>query len=90
VTEQSPPKIEFPCPDYPIKAMGDSGPDFHQLVISVMEKHAPDFDASRIKVKDSRNGRFQSLTVLITATGEPQLKAIHQDLIASSLTKMVL
>lgn len=90
MTKQEPPKIEFPCPDYPIKAMGDAGQDFHEFVISVMERHAPGFDQTKISVRDSRNGRFQSVTVVITATGEAQLKAIFEDLKTSPKTKMVL
>ncbi|MGD8175737.1 YbeD family protein [Marinimicrobium sp. ARAG 43.8] len=84
------PKIEFPCENYPIKVLGDAGDELPQLVVEVMERHAPGFDQSRIRVKASRNGTYQSLTVWITATGEPQLKSIHQELIASSVTKMVL
>lgn len=87
---QQPPKIEFPCPDYPIKILGDAGPGLHELVIEVMEQHAPGFDQARMTVRDSRNGRYQSLTVWITAEGESQLKAIHEDLIQSKLTKMVM
>ncbi|MYM63236.1 YbeD family protein [Pseudomaricurvus sp. HS19] len=87
---QEPPKIEFPCEDYPIKVMGDSGPEFHQFAIEVMERHAPGLDQARITIKDSRNGRFQSITFMITATGIDQLQALHQELIASPMTKMVL
>ncbi|NIB41823.1 DUF493 domain-containing protein [Pseudomaricurvus alkylphenolicus] len=87
---QEPPKIEFPCEDYPIKVMGDSGSEFHQFVVQVMERHAPGLDTAKITVKDSRNGRFQSITFMITATGEDQLQALHQELIASPMTKMVL
>lgn len=84
------PKIEFPCPDYPIKIMGEAGEELHSLVVEVMERHAPDFDQTRISVRDSSKGRFQSVTVWITATGVPQLEAIHEDLRTSPLTKMVL
>lgn len=84
------PKIEFPCPDYPIKVMGSAGPEFHEFVLTVMERHAPGFDQTRITIRESSKGTFQSLTIFITATGEPQLKALHQELIASDMTKMVL
>lgn len=84
------PKIEFPCPDYPIKVMGDAGDELHCLVVEVMERHAPDFDQTRISVRESSKGRFQSVTVWITATGVPQLQAIHEDLRTSPITKMVL
>lgn len=85
-----PPKIEFPCPDYPIKVLGDAGQELHQLVIEVMHRHAPGFDETQISIKDSRNGTYQSLTVWITATGESQLKRIHEELTASACTKMVM
>lgn len=84
------PKIEFPCEDYPIKIMGYSGAGFREHVLTVIERHAPDFAAERIAVRDSRNGRFQSVTVFITATGTTQLQAIFEDLKRSELVQMVL
>lgn len=90
MSEQQPPKIEFPCPDYPIKVLGDAGNDLHTLVIEVMERHAPGFDQTRITVAESSQGRYQSLTVWITATGESQLRAINDDLRANKITKMVM
>ena len=90
MSEAEAPKIEFPCPDYPVKIMGESGPDYHEFVLSVVERHAPGFDQTRISIRESSKGTFQSITVFITATGEPQLRSLHQDLISSSKTKMVL
>lgn len=90
MSDSTPPRIEFPCPDYPIKVVGDACDELHSCVISVMERHAPDFDAAKLSIRDSRNGRFQSLTVFITATGEPQLQAIFEDLKKSQAVKMVL
>ncbi len=84
------PKIEFPCADYPIKSMGAAGTEFYQLVVEIMERHAPGFDQTAITVRESSKGSFQSITVFITATGVAQLESIHQDLKASSLTKIVL
>lgn len=84
------PKIEFPCKNYPIKVMGQSGSELRALVIDVMDRHAPGFDQNKIKVKDSAKGTFQSLTVKITATGVDQLEALHNELKASPLVKMVL
>lgn len=88
--QNQPPKIEFPCPDYPIKVMGTSGTDLHNLVVEVFTRHAADFDAQCISVRDSSKGTFQSLTVTIEATGEAQLRAIFDDLKISPLVKMVL
>ena len=90
MSQQEPPKIEFPCPNYPVKVMGDAGLELHDLVIEVMTRHVVDFQAGHISVRDSTKGRFQSLTVMITATGEDQLQAIFQDLKKNPIVRMVL
>ncbi|MFC5697801.1 DUF493 domain-containing protein [Pseudomonas sp. GCM10022186] len=85
-----PPKIEFPCERYPIKVIGDSFDGFSDLVIEIVQRHAPDLDAATLVVRDSRNGRFLSVQVLITATSVDQLQAIHVDLRATGRVHMVL
>lgn len=90
MSEQQPPKIEFPCENYPIKILGDAGPELHTHVIEVMERHAPGFDQTRIKITDSSKGSFQSLTVWITALGVDQLTNIHNDLRTTRIVKMVM
>ena len=89
-TEVQAPKIEFPCERYPIKVIGEAGEDFADLVIQVIERHAPGLDSSTLVIRDSRNGRFLSVQVLITATGVEQLQAIHVDLRATGRVHMVL
>jgi putative lipoic acid-binding regulatory protein len=90
MSEQQPPKIEFPCADYPIKVLGDAGNELQTLVIEVVERHAPGFDRTRITVSQSSKGRFQSITVWITATGESQLRSINDELRFNKITKMVM
>lgn len=90
MTQQDPPKIEFPCEDYPIKIIGRDEDDFHELVITVMEKHVVDFDRTLVSVQGSSKGSFISVRVRITATGTSQLHAIHQDLLATGRVKMVI
>lgn len=87
---EEPPKIEFPCPDYPVKIMGESGVEFQEYVLQTVEVHAPGFDAAKVVVKDSSKGTYQSITVLITATGEQQLSDLNTALRASDLVKIVL
>ena len=84
------PKIEFPCRRYPIKVVGDAGEGFSAMVIEVIRRHAPDLDETTLVLRDSRNGRYQSAQVLITATGVDQLQAIHVDLRATGRVHMVL
>ena len=83
------PKIEFPC-QYPIKVLGYACGEFHSHVLTVMTKHAPGYDQTAVNVRDSRNGKFQSITVTITATGEEQLQAIFEDLKTCEHVQMVL
>lgn len=89
MNDQDAPKIEFPC-DYPIKVMGAACREFHEHVLEVMTRHAPGYDQTAVTVRDSRNGKFQSITVTITATGELQLKSIFEDLKTSEHVQMVL
>lgn len=90
MTDTPAPKIEFPCERYPIKVIGDAGDDFSDLVIEVVRRHAPDLDTTSLVVRDSRNGRFLSVQVTITATGVEQLQAIHGALRATGRVHMVL
>jgi len=88
-TETEAPKIEFPC-DYPIKIVGPVTPDYQEAVLDIVQLHAQDLDRTRIQLKESRNGKYLSLTVTIVATGKPQLEAIFEDLKASGRVIMVL
>lgn len=85
-----PPKIEFPCEQYPIKSMGKAGAAFRAAVLAVMEKHAPGFDTASVQVRPSSKGSYESVTVFITATGVDQLQAIFNDLKAIPDIRMVL
>jgi len=90
MSEVQPPKIEFPCPDYPIKVVGKNAEDFQAFVVEVVQVHVPDLDISRITTQDSRNGTYRSIRMFITATGEEQLKNMHEELIASDRVHLVL
>ncbi|MCY1251487.1 hypothetical protein D9M71_446970 [compost metagenome] len=70
--------------------IGDAGDGFSDMVIEIIQRHAPDFDSTTVTIRDSRNGRFLSVQVLITATGVEQLQNIHNDLRATGRVHMVL
>lgn len=90
MAEMDPPKIEFPCPGYPIKVMGVASTDFRSFVEAVMCRHDPSFDIATVQVRASRKGRYESVNVMITATGIEQLEAIFSDLKANPAVRMVL
>jgi putative lipoic acid-binding regulatory protein len=83
------PKIEFPC-DYPIKIIGVNHHTLRETVVEIVRSHAPDLIDDSISLHDSREGKYRSVRLSITATGEPQLKALHQALLSEPLVKMVL
>jgi len=81
--------LEFPC-QFPIKAMGRAEGDFEALIVTLIRKHAPDLAEGAIKVRDSQNGRFLSVTVTVTATSREQLDNIYRELTACEQVLMAL
>ena len=81
--------FEFPC-EFPIKMMGADTPRFHAVVRALVENHTGPLDDARIRHASSRNGRFISITVTVTARSRLQLDEIYRDLSASEDILMVL
>ena len=76
MTEES--AIEFPC-KFPIKMMGRNLPEFRITARALVEKYAGTVDDKAVQESLSRNERFVSITVTITATSQQQLDNIYQD-----------
>lgn len=87
--DEEAPRIEFPCL-YPIKIIGKAEQQFQERVVAAVERHTGKIDADLIKVNNSRENNYLSVTVTIAATGEAQLQNIFIDLKAISSVKMVL
>ena len=81
--------IEYPCL-FPIKVMGLTQPGFAQAVVNIVRQHAPDYDASTIELRNSKEGKYLSLTCVIRATSREQLDALYRDLCDHPMVKMVL
>lgn len=81
--------LQFPC-DFPIKIMGGGGSDFRPLVVELVSRHAPDLDETRVSVRDSRAGRYQSVTVVVNARDRAQLDALYLELSGHPRITMVL
>ena len=81
--------LQFPCA-CPIKVMGVGDPGFQMLVVELVRQHAPDLDETQVRVRDSRAGRYQSVTVTVNARDRAQLDAIYQDLSGHPHIKLVL
>lgn len=76
MTEES--AIEFPC-EFPVKMMGHNSPEFRTTTRALIEKHAGKVADTAIKESLSRNERFVSITITVTATSQQQLDDIYQD-----------
>ena len=70
-------EIEFPC-EYPIKIMGKNVDNFERVILSVLDKLSPTYSRETITRRVSKKGTFISLTVLIIATGKPQLEKLNK------------
>ena len=80
--------IEYPL-DFPIKVMGLKSDEFLDAVKSIAIKHDPNFDEASIELRDSREGKYQSVTISIFATSREHLDGIYRELTAHPLSKMV-
>ena len=92
--EVEPPRIEFPC-DYPVKIMGADEDGFVEMVTAITREHAPELadpDAleGAVRVRRSSGGRWASVTIVIRATGEAQLRALFEALKATGRVQLVL
>lgn len=81
--------LVFPM-DFPIKIMGHNQLEFEPQIIAVVRTHAPDLDLGTVEVRQSRGGKYVSLTVTIRARSRAQLDAIYLDLTRHPLVKVVL
>ncbi len=81
--------LAFPC-DFPIKIMGQTQPGFAQAVLEVVLRHAPDFDAATMEMRNSREGKYLSLTATIRATSREQLDNLYRELCDHPMVKLVL
>ena len=83
-------KIEFPQPGYPIRVIGDSHESLVEEVVAIVRRHDAAFREESVELVKSREGKYSSVRLAILATGEDQLRALHQELMAHPLVKMVL
>lgn len=81
--------VSYPT-DFPIKVMGRKQARFAHTVISIVRKHAPDFDAATMELRPSRQGTYLSVTCTIRAQSREQLDALYQDLCDHPAVVMVL
>ncbi len=81
--------LKFPTA-FPIKVMGRTQDGFAQAIVSVVQKHAPDFDPATMEMRASSAGKYLSLTCTVHATSRDQLDNLYRELTSHPMVAMVL
>ena len=81
--------LEFPC-DFDIKVMGKSAENFSESIIAIIKKYDVTFNASKIEMKGSSNGKYISLTCNVYVISQKQLNKMYVELSKSPITNFVL
>lgn len=81
--------LEFPC-RWPVKAMVVAGEDSLREVLGVITRHAELPDEHDVKIRPSRNGRYESITVIVDAQSRRHLEIIYTEIRALDAVKMTL
>ena len=81
--------IEYPS-RFPIKVMGRTQDGFAQAIVTVVQKHAPDFDPATVEMRASSKGKYLSLTCTVNAVSREQLDDLYRDLSSHPMVTMVL
>ena len=81
--------LEFPCA-FPLKVMGLADEELSPAVLTIVRRHAPEFDDSSVEMRASSGGKYLSLTCTITATSKLQLDELYRELSSHPLVKIVL
>ena len=84
---KEPQGMTFPC-QVRVRAMGLDQDDFDALVVEIVRRHCPDLGEGAVSLRPSKNGKYVSVNVDITATSREQLDAIYDDLTANERVLM--
>lgn len=71
--------IEYPT-QFSIKVFGQDEEGFAELVLAIVQNHAPEVGQDALTRRSSRGGKYLAVTVTLTAETRQQLEAIYQEL----------
>ncbi len=77
MTEKKQTLLEFPC-SFTVKVMGLSGQAFEEEVFSLVQPLIPELKAEHIRSRPSKQGKYCSLSISLTATSKQQLDQIYR------------
>ncbi|KTD17219.1 YbeD family protein [Legionella jordanis] len=81
--------IEFPC-NFPVKIIGRNNDDLFKEICGIAKKHFPDTLDDAISAKESGQGNYLAITVIIYAHSQLALDALYLELTQHPDIKWVL
>ena len=81
--------LDFPC-RYPVKVMASAGAQARADILAAVARHAEFCEREDVRIRPSRNGRYEGLTITVSATSRDQLEALYAELRALEAVKMML
>jgi putative lipoic acid-binding regulatory protein len=81
--------IQYPS-QFPIKVMGIKVDGLVHAVSMIAQQFDPDFDATRIELRESKGGKYLGVTITVTATSRDQLDELYRTLSTHPMVKVVL
>jgi putative lipoic acid-binding regulatory protein len=81
--------IKYPC-DFIIKVTGVMHENFSKSIIQEIKKIDKKFDASKIEIKSSKNGKYIGLTCNVYVNSKKELDSIYRNLTAHPDTRFII
>lgn len=71
--------IDYPS-RFPLKVLGNKTPEFEAIVLALIRARCPQAEHIESSRRDSKNGKYLSLTLTFTVHNQQQLEEIYVDL----------
>ncbi|BCD90419.1 UPF0250 protein [Francisella halioticida] len=81
--------FEFPC-QFPIKVMANPQKETVKFILNVFEKYVPNHSEINFNTKESKTGKYISITAIFTADSKEQLDNIYKEISGHPEVHMVL
>jgi putative lipoic acid-binding regulatory protein len=81
--------LDFPA-QFPIKVIGHHHDSFTDVIGDFVREHISQFSNDDLKVSESRNGKYLSVTVSVTVESREQLEALYLALADHEMVRIVL
>ncbi len=81
--------FEFPC-QFPIKIMANPQKETMEFILSVFEKYVPEHNEIDFKTRESKTGKYISVTAIFEAKSKEQLDNIYSEISKHPEVHMVL